>query len=63
MKIERMWINQPSTLQPLHELHGTRVLAVIDPADKFTHDVYFADNGPTVSMRVSALALSRGWPK
>ena len=24
----RMWINQPSTLQPLHHLHGTNVLAI-----------------------------------
>jgi hypothetical protein len=30
MNIRRMWINQPSTSQPLHHLHGTNVLAVED---------------------------------
>ena len=27
MKLYRAWINQPSTLQPLHALHGTYCIA------------------------------------
>ena len=52
--MKRMWINQPSTMQPLHHLHGTRVLA---DGTK----VYLLD-GPTISMEVPSLCLSEGWP-
>lgn len=51
--VERMWINQPSTLQPLHHLHGTNVLAV-------GRRVYFL-SGPVISMMVPERVLSRGW--
>ena len=53
--MNRMWINQPSTLQPLHELHGVRVLAD-------GNRVWFLD-GDVVSMEVPPRTLSKGWPK
>lgn len=27
--LDRYWINQPSNAQPLHNLHGTRVMVLI----------------------------------
>lgn len=57
--IVRMWINQPSTLQPYHAYHGRRVLAHLVDGDYAR--AYFTD-GPVVSMRVAHNALSEGWP-
>lgn len=54
----RMWINQPSTLQPLHKLDRTNVLAVED-GDRVMR-VYFL-SGPIVSQQVPRNALSPGW--
>ena len=56
--MQRMWINQLSTLQPLYHLHGTNVLAVHEYDD--TWCVYFL-SGDVISMQVSSLCLSRGW--
>lgn len=58
-RLQRGWINQPSTLQPLHHRHGTRVL--IDLHDDGFATVYFI-SGPVVSARVPNSALSLGWP-
>ena len=58
-KLERMWVNQPSTLQPHHVLNGRRVLAA-SRRPTYTK-VYFVD-GPVISMRVASVALSPGWP-
>lgn len=56
--MRRMWINQPSTLQPLHRLHGTNVLAAADTDG--TMQVYFL-SGATISQQVPRAALSEGW--
>ena len=56
--LTRMWINQPSTLQPHHALHCTNVLAA--PIRPNVHIVYFLD-GPIVSCEVASCALSKGW--
>ncbi len=56
---QRMWINQPSTSQPNHPLHGVRVLAVQEDDD--TARVYFL-KGPVVSQQISTAYLSDGWP-
>lgn len=56
--MERMWINQPSTLQPLHKLNGVNVLAV-EETDKIMR-VYFL-TGDTISQQVPRLCLSSGW--
>lgn len=59
MTLQRMWINQPSTLQPLHHLHGTLVLAT---AESDTVMKVFFLSGDTISQQVPRLALSGGWP-
>ncbi len=55
----RAWINQPSTLQPYHSLHGKRVIALHEYDD--TYIVYFL-SGDTESQQIARLALSLGWP-
>jgi len=57
--IKRMWVNQPSTLQPLHHLHAVRVLACPD-TDR-TYRAYLL-SGDTISMQVPRETLSDGWP-
>jgi len=56
--LTRMWINQPSTLQPHHKLHGTNVLARHEYGD--TMQIFFL-SGEVISQQVSRLALSPGW--
>ena len=58
--MKRMWVNQPSTLQPLHELHGTCVLACPD-TDR-TKRAYFL-SGDVIDMQIPRKALSEGWPE
>lgn len=58
MKMKRAWINQPSTLQPLHRLHGTNVLVEWGFDDEVR--IYFL-NGPIESQLASKLWLSLGW--
>lgn len=55
---QRMWINQPSSLQPHHALHGVNVLAVHEYGDTFR--VYFL-SGSTVSQQMLRRTLSNGW--
>ena len=55
--VQRMWINQPSTLQPLHNLHGTNVLAV---REDIGWRVYFL-SGVVISQQVPRGTLSEGW--
>lgn len=56
--LKRMWINQPSTLQPLHKLHGTNVLARHEYGD--TWQIFFL-SGDVISKQASKLCLSEGW--
>lgn len=56
--IQRMWINQPSTLQELHKYHGINVLAQEEMSGSYT--IYFL-SGSTISMRVPRNVLSHGW--
>jgi len=58
MTVERMWINQPSKLQPYHNLHGTRVLAVRESYE--TSRIYFL-SGDVISQVIDPVALSPGW--
>ncbi len=62
MRLKRMWVNQPSTLQPDHKLHGTCVLADFSTEFKRVIDVYFL-SGPAHSQRIAILSLSEGWPE
>lgn len=45
----RFWINQPSTSQPAHHMHGKNVLASVDCYESSFTTVYFV------------IALSKGW--
>jgi len=58
VNLERMWINQPSTLQSLHEHHGMNVLAC-----KIAEDlcIIYPVKGDVISMEVPCLCLSKGW--
>ena len=60
-RLQRMWFNQPSTLQQFHKYHGTNVLVNM----KSTYhsnavDIWFL-SGSIISMRVTRNALSEGW--
>lgn len=57
MTIYRAWINQPSTQQPLHDLHGTH--CIVNDLDDNCVDIYFTE-GDVYSMRVSRQCISRG---
>jgi hypothetical protein len=52
------WINQPSTLQCCHELHGELIIAV--PNTNNTVTAWFLDGR---SMRIPQICISDGWPK
>lgn len=56
--LQRMWINQPSTHQPLHHLHGVNVLAHREYGETFR--IYFL-TGAVVSMQAFRNSLSKGW--
>ncbi len=60
MRLRRMWINQPSTLQEFHSLHGTNVL--VDLEDSGGPCIYFL-SGAVISMLVNPGILSAGWPR
>ena len=54
-----MWVNQPSTLQQYHKLHGTKVLAMHEYDD--TYLIYFL-SGEIEAQQIFKSALSEGWP-
>lgn len=56
----RAWINQPSKLQPLHHLHGTKV--IVTSIDSETAEVFFTE-GCVISGIIPKSALSTGWPR
>lgn len=58
-EINRMWIDQPSTLQKFHNLHGTLVLA--ERENKTTWRVWFL-TGDIISQQFPLGILSDGWP-
>ena len=59
-ELHRRWINQPSSSQPLHHLHGTNVLAEHEYDD--TYRIYFL-SGPAISQQCLGLWLTDtdGW--
>lgn len=58
-KIKRMWVNQPSTLQPYNHLHGTNVLATEEVWHETTR-IYFLE-GSVISQQIATIALDPGW--
>jgi hypothetical protein len=59
IQFDRMWINQPSTLQRYHAWHGTNVLVGEREENGYTR-VWFT-SGLVISMRMDYSALSKGW--
>lgn len=69
--MRRMWINQPSTLQPDHALHGRLVLCDPEARPWFENNppkgderrvtVFFTD-GDVVNQNVFWRSLASGWP-
>lgn len=60
-RLKRCWINQPSTIQRWHDLHGTNVL--VDYSENLHSNavtVYFL-SGNIISQRVTKEALSENW--
>lgn len=60
--MNRAWVNQPSTLQPHHRLHGTLVLASPVEAGATAVRIWFL-SGPVVGQLLIKEALSYGWPE
>ena len=56
MKIYRGWVNQPSTLQPLNELHGTKAIVVDDGSGSVR--LYFTE-GEVHSMQAPKICVSK----
>lgn len=61
MALKRMWINQPSWLQPLHKMHGIRVLAEPEPNQPNTMRAWLLE-GEWQSISIPKQSLSDGWP-
>lgn len=53
----RAWINAPSTAQPMHDKHGTNVLAMREVGGT---RIYYLD-GETISSHVPDSVVSDGW--
>ena len=58
-RLKRFWINQPSTSQPFHDLHGQSVLANPESFDGDYCDAFFAE-GPVIVQRIQKIALTPG---
>ncbi len=56
----RMWINQPSTLQPDHKLHGQEVLASF-PSDRDGFIRVYPNSGALIATSVHKSILESGW--
>jgi hypothetical protein len=63
-RLDRYWINAPSTQQTMHSLHGTRVIA--DPANVYgpsgDYTLAYTISGSVTSFVCEISALSQGWP-
>lgn len=58
MVMRRGWFNQPSTLQPLHRMHGKK--CVVNDTKEKNVTVYFSE-GKVLSMVVPRNTLSFGF--
>lgn len=59
-KMQRMWVNQPSTQQEFHAHHGKNVLVEVIGDESVWRRVWFT-TGRIVSMNMRKSALSIGW--
>lgn len=58
--MKRMWVNQPSTQQRYHHLHGELVYA--NPLSYVANVRIYMIHGSIISQIVSSDALEKGWP-
>ena len=58
--LKRYWIDQPSTLQPLHHMNGTNVIVDDSELQNVTCTVAPV-SGDTITMQVPRIVLSKGW--
>ena len=60
---QRMWVNQPSTLQPFHHRHGKKGLAAkTAKRDQAIVFIVHDDSSTSEPLAMPALCLSHGWP-
>ncbi len=65
--LKRVWINQPSTIQPDHKFHGTNGFVIVDQNNEIadtTDDIFvkfYFSQGIETSMIVYRSSLSEGW--
>lgn len=59
MRLERMWVNQPSTTQAYHCYHGKNVLVCRERGKDYV-DAYFTE-GTIICSRIHISALSKDW--
>lgn len=59
--MNRYWINQPSTLQPDHNMHGQNVLAERDLGSAGKTTTVYPVTGEIISTMVFVTSLSPGW--
>jgi hypothetical protein len=57
---QRMWVNAPSTHDPMHCHHGERVLAIHDYGGIAR---VYPITGEVVSMQMPWRSLALGWPR
>ena len=62
LRIARCFINQPSTLQPMHKYHGLEAICVHKTGDVREIRTIYPTTGDTISMEVPKQCLSYGWP-
>lgn len=68
--LRRRWVNQPSTLQPLHALHGRNVVADYtdhvhgEPVTVYliAQDAFSLPDYPIASAEIPDMFLAVGWP-
>ena len=58
--LARYWVNQPSTLQPHHNLHGVNLIAETTPDSDGIVRAYMVE-GDTISMNIQKGSLCGGW--
>lgn len=58
MNMKIYWINQPSKLQPCHNMHGQKVIADLSNKSDKMVDVYFCE-GKIISARIPKICLSK----
>lgn len=59
--MERMFVNQPSTNQDFHHIHGLNVIADYKPNEHSSR--CWPVKGEVISLQIPNICLSKGWTK